>query len=225
MKTKVILLIPIVLYAHVGFSQGTFQNLNFEAASVAGYTTGSLMPVTQAFPNWQVLYGAVQTSQVYYDGLNLGGPVVSIVDSQNGNGYGPIQGNYSALLFNATPTGSETLSQTGALPYGTTGLQLYANEQSGSFTVTLDGQTISMTPLQAFSGYTEYSGNLSAFSSLWGQETTLSISESAAPGGDSLLLDNIAFTTNTVPEPNPLALTALGGILFGLYRRFASKQR
>ncbi|MGP8236267.1 MAG: PEP-CTERM sorting domain-containing protein [Limisphaerales bacterium] len=54
----------------------------------------------------------------------------------------------------------------------------------------------------------------------------MSFTEPPPPiGGPSgLLLDDISFSPNAVPEPNTLALTALGGLLFVLYRRLAPKR-
>jgi hypothetical protein len=43
-------------------------------------------------------------------------------------------------------------------------------------------------------------------------------------GASWLGLDDIAFSTQAVPEPNPLALTGIGALLFALFRRFAPKQ-
>jgi len=37
-------------------------------------------------------------------------------------------------------------------------------------------------------------------------------------------LDDINFSTQTVPEPSPLALTGVGTLAFALYRRFAPKR-
>ena len=42
---------------------------------------------------------------------------------------------------------------------------------------------------------------------------------------NSLLLDDISFSpTSVIPEPEPLALMSIGGLLFALYRRFAPKR-
>jgi hypothetical protein len=38
-------------------------------------------------------------------------------------------------------------------------------------------------------------------------------------------LDDISFSTTAIPEPSPLALTGVGGLLFALYRRFAPKRQ
>lgn len=223
MKTKIILLITLLTTAQVTFSQG-FLNSDFESANVSGYTPGSLMPTAQAFPDWVALFGSTQTTSVYYDYIGAGDSGISIVDNQEGfgNGFEPIQGNYSALLYSSPTTQggtSTTLSQTFVVPYGTTGIQLSANEQFGSFAVTFGGQTINMTPSQSYSGYTVYAGDLSALYGLWGQDATLSITESSGVGQQgSLLLDDISLTTTSVPEPSTFGLLVFGGLFFAWYR-------
>ena len=214
MKTKIILLIAILTIVNAARSRGQgFVDLNFEQANVAGYAAGLSIPATLAFPGWQVYYGSTQEAQVYYDGLFNPGPSVSIEDTNMIFGDALIQGNYSALLYGGQAS-SSTLSQTAIVPYGTAGIQLEANEQSGSFVVTINGQTISMTPLQTYSNYTVYVGDISAWA---GQDATLSITESPAGSTlrDSLLLDDITFTGYPIPEPSTLALIAMGAAAFG----------
>jgi hypothetical protein len=40
-----------------------------------------------------------------------------------------------------------------------------------------------------------------------------------------VVLDDIAFSTQAIPEPSPLALTGVGALVFALYRRFAPKRK
>jgi hypothetical protein len=204
-------------------AQGTFQNLNFEAANLSGYQPG-FVPTTSAFPDWQALIGASPASAVLYDDVSIGAPEIAIMDDKTG--YVPIQGSYTAYLMSAvvgTVSTSVTLSQTGLVPTGTESIQLDANQAPySSFVVTLGGDTINMVPLETFANYTLYGGNVSAWA---GQDASLSITElppASQEYSPSLLeLDNIVFSTQSVPEPSPLALTGVGALLFALYRRFA----
>ncbi len=44
----------VVFPAQALFAQGTFQNLDFESANVAGYSRGDLnVPISRALPDWE----------------------------------------------------------------------------------------------------------------------------------------------------------------------------
>jgi hypothetical protein len=226
MKIKLCTTLALVAMNSIVGAQGTFQDLNFEGAVITG--SGGNYSAASAFPGWQVYIGTTATTVVGYDGVSIGAPAVAIIDDKTG--YVPIQGNYTAYLMAATlgsQSTSVSLSQTGTVPVGTESVQLDANQAPGSsFVVTLNGDTISMIPLQTLSGYTLYGGNISAWS---GQDSTLSITELPPANQEfspSLLqLDDITFSTQAVPEPGPIALTAVAGVLFALYRRFSPKRQ
>jgi hypothetical protein len=220
--------VAIILFAYsfsVG-AQGTFQNLNFEEANVSGYQPDGMIPTTAAFPGWEVFStgagGTTPLSSVWYDGFSLGGALVSIIDDHPP--LSPLDGNYSALLFGGGPEqnlSSVSIGQTGTVPTGTQSIQFDGNVSGASFTVTLGNTTIDMVPLQSFAHYDLWGGNIPA--SMAGQSETLTITE-PPPIGTSppsmLELDDISFSPQAViPEPNPLALAGIGGVLFALYRR------
>jgi hypothetical protein len=230
--------IAIIIIAH-SFSasaQGTFQNLDFESANIPVSTPSrTLVSIAEEFPGWSASYtsGGVTLSatQVTYDGISTGSAAISIVDSSAAT---VIQGNYSAFLFaggNGPGVGgidgdaySPTLSQTGAIPSGTESVLMDVGTHTTVPSVSIDGQSIDMVPLQAFVHYTLFGGNVSSFAGTVG---TLSITEPFEPSGAfaDAEIDNISFSpTAFVPEPNPLALTAIGGLLFGLYRWFSPKR-
>ncbi|MGO8701814.1 MAG: hypothetical protein ACLQVY_29375 [Limisphaerales bacterium] len=222
MKSLVTLLLA---YGSLAFQfcicgQGTFQNLDFEEADVSGDHVNSLVATSSAFPFWQAFYDTTPATEVWYDSISTGAPLISIVDGQAGP---VIQGNYSAYLFSASSTVT-TLSQTGLVPVGAQSIQMEASEYFGSFFVLLGGQAVNMVAIQSFPNYTLYGGNISAWA---GQFATLSITEGLPTGlphqsPSYLELDNITFSPNAVtatPEPSTVALTALEGLLFALYRR------
>jgi hypothetical protein len=233
MKTALIIL--AALFSGSVLAQGTFQNLNFESADVSGYSPSSQnVPTSSALPGWTAYYGTTPTSTAWYDGISLGGAIISVIDNKAPS-FAPLQGNYSAFLFGGPYQGqandSVSIRQSGIVPGGTQSLLFEGYVSGAPFTVTLGGQTIAMIPLQNFPGsgfippYTLYGGNIpSAFE---GQSETLAFTE-LAPSPQQfpsmLELDGISFSPQTVPEPSPLALTGVGGLLFALYRRFAPKR-
>jgi hypothetical protein len=234
MKKNTIIASLVVMMLHSStfdsVAQGSFRNLNFESANVpSGTQAGSFVPVGVAFPGWTAFETSSSTgsnsfSQVYYDLVSTGGQGVSVNDSNVpfAPGYGPISGKFSAYLYSGNQGNvlfSVGISQTGLVPLGTESLQFQVGFATSPFIVTLGGQTINIVPLEAFSGYTEYGGDISAFA---GQTQTLTFTETfpsvgAPPGG--LSLDNIIFSTSPVPEPGTLALLVAGAALLGLRRR------
>lgn len=202
-----------------------FANLDFESASIPnGTQPSSLLPVGTALPGWTVNVGSVSngTVTIPYDGISLGGAVISVLDTNAGLGFVPLQGKYSAALFGGSSTVA-TIDQTGLVPIGSKSLQLAACSVGASFVVTLGGQTINMVPLTQVptagfpASYTIYGGDVSSFAGLTEQ---LSISE-LTPAGTSpseLFLDNIVFSASPVPEPQIWALLLCGAGLFAFHR-------
>jgi hypothetical protein len=212
-------------------AQGTFQNLNFEEASIPVSTpVNSSIPISEALPDWTAYFTSGTTvnaqMQVNYDTISLGGPIISVIDA-SAPAFAPLQGTYSAFLFgggSSTPLYSASISQTGTVPAGTQSLLFDAYVSGAPFVVTLGGQAINMTPLETFAHYTLWGGTIP--SSFAGQTETLSFTEPPAIGVQPSMfeLDNITFSTQSIPEPSPLALTGVGALAFALYRRFAPKR-
>ena len=224
LKFAIIALSTFILI-HSAKAQG-FVNLNFESANIPnGTSPGSYIPISDGLPGWSGYYTSSTSTnvatQVAYEGISLGGNVISIIDTNVGFGFSPIQGTYSAFLFGGGSGTyyAATISQTGLVPAGTATLLMDASFFGANFVVKIGGETISMIPLQNFSNYTIYGADISSFA---GTTTTLSFTEPPAtgvqPGG--LLLDNIQFSSTPVPEPSDLALLVLGGLFLGyMYRR------
>ena len=193
-------------------AQGTFGNLAFESANIPpGTQISTMIPATNAFPKWS------STAPVYYDGLSTGGAIISIIDSNVGAGFQPLQGNYSVFLFGG-PGGPTTLSQTGLVPVGTESLLVdLAGSGIPLLIVSLGGQTIQMVPVATSANYTQYGGDISAFAGLQAQ---LSFTEQPPVGvpPSVLELDNVLFSTSPVPEPGTMALLFTGALLLGVYR-------
>jgi hypothetical protein len=219
MKTtfaKTILVAAILATVQRCYTQG-FVNLNFENANTSGYTPGiSFIPSSIAIPGWSVYLGGSTNpaSGVVYDGLSLGGAIVSLQDSNAvSSGYGPIQGNYSILLQGSTVSTPTTaaIGQTGTIFGGTQSLTFFSSFY-GALQVTFNGQPISYLVTGSTANYNIYAADISAFAGQTGQLLF------TAAINSSVLLDNIQFSTTAVPEPSTFVLATLGGVLLGLRR-------
>jgi PEP-CTERM motif len=198
-------------------AQGTFQNLDFESASIPnGTQVGSMVPTASGLPGWSAAIissnGTFQLSQVDYDFLSLsGGGYVCINDTNTGFGFVPLQGKFSAYLIGGPNIPDSTfytaqISQSGLVPSGTQTLFVDVYTY-GTFVVTLGGHTLYGADISAFAGQTEQ------------------LSFSAPPTGvpNGVELDKIIFSQNSIPEPGTFGLLALGTVLFS--SRFVRRRR
>jgi hypothetical protein len=206
-------------------AQGTFQNLNFERATVpptpgGGY--GGEVDPGLAFPGWtvSVVWAATNTYGFYtlYNNKTLDSPAVDLIGPSfpNGLGLSSLQGSYSVALqysafFNAFPF----LSQTGLVPLGARSISILVPSGTEWWqwpSVNLNGVRIPLTPL----GNGRVGGDVSAFA---GSPADLTFST----GAYFSLFDDIRFSTQVIPEPGILSLASLGALLSGsraLYRRY-----
>lgn len=197
-----------------GFSQG-FMNLDFESANIPpGTPAGTIVSPSAGLPGWYV-----SAQVLYYDDASLGGAFISIDDA--GGPVPPLEGDYSMLLFGG-PDGPSAISQTGLVPANAQSILMdVAVYPSALFTVTLGGQTISMSPVLVLPNYTVYGGNVSAEA---GQVEALTITQFDVPPPQvppsELELDNIIFSPNPIPEPETWSLLLCGAGLLVVIRRF-----
>ena len=222
---SVLLFIGVELTA---YSQGSFQNLNFEDAFVTQYAPGSSVPVGSAFPGWTAYYGSVQTgtnaaSLVGYDLSPLSGPVVSINDSNPPLVYPEtaISGHYSAALFGGRlllpqpADNAAMLSQTALVPEDARSLQFKARFQTTE-AVSLGGQVLELVPLAVFPEYFLLGADITPFA---GQVLELRITIPPPPSGSPFrnfnLFDDFAFSNQIIPEPSVLGLLGLGALVLG----------
>jgi len=203
-------------------AQGTFQNLDFESANLAGYSPVSTqIPMADALPHWSAYIFPLPQNYVWYDGVSAGGAAISVIDSKLPSYYSPflkpIQGNYSVVLFAGMQNGvSSAISQSGLVPSNTLSLQIKMFCSDVAPVITLGGQTVNKVPLQTFSNYSLYGGDVA---SLAGQVATLSITEPPPPSGQvpttDVVLDDIVFSPEMIPEPTFFALFVLATMLSG----------
>ncbi len=75
-----------------------------------------------------------------------------------------------------------------------------------NFTVSFAGRTISLSPIGSGPNFTVFGGDISSFA---GQVGELELS-TLSPLGAGVLLDDIQFSPEAVPEPRGLSLVMIG---------------
>jgi hypothetical protein len=175
------------------------MNLNFESAY--SLTNDSYIPASSAIPSWIAYDGTVPISSIYYASNNFTG-VFTVVELEGGSLA--LSGDFSVGLYDGG-----SVSQTGVVPAGTESLQFEASSVI-NLKVTLGGQILSYSALSQGPNYTVYGANIPA--AMDGQSEDLTFSAESVTPGD--LLDNIAFSSMSIPEPPEYALVCLGAILF-----------
>ncbi len=189
-----------------------------------------------ALPGWNGFSGTNQLNGALSDTIALDATVIGIFDrntTPSYNGSAVIQGNYTAFLeaalsYRLPPAGpaNATLSQTGLVPIGTKSLSFLA-EAYGPFQVSLGGVALNLisspVPGQA---YNLFQADISAFA---GQTNELDFTVFAQnPYNNSpnvLLLDDIQFSPQAIPEPTALGLIMMAATGLGLWRLVSRKTR
>jgi hypothetical protein len=217
-------------------AQGTFQNLDFEGATPGPPITGPIggadyQPVGLALPGWSASIDGTPVTEVLQNDYTLGAASIDIFGpGWNSVNPGVIGGDYTVLLqtFFASE-GDVSLWQNGTIPASAQSLQFSAWNLSGNgaFTVSFAGHNLSPVVLssgQTASGqfYDVYGVNIAQYAGQAGQLEFTAL-DNNPPG--QIELDDIAFSTQVVPEPSPLALTGVGALAFALYRRFSPKRQ
>jgi hypothetical protein len=189
-----------------------YIDLNFENAVIVQDTSSLYYPnavyASNAMPGWTITGSFLGPNDISYNALSLGAPCVSILET---NGVSKvIDGAFSVNLYGGTPTSSGvSISQTGVVPPSAISLLFKAQPGIGTLLVSLGGQNLSFETLAVASDYTLYSASIPA--GFAGQSEQLAFS--ALEGNNNYwTLDDIQFSTSSVPEPSALGLSALGGL-------------
>ncbi len=230
-RIKLIALSVGVALAALSAHAQTFQDLDFESATLSpvppNYGPTVYVPVSSALPGWTAYLGADLQTQVIQNSYGFGQAEVDIFGpNYPAAGYPPsvynpgtIDGNYSVLLQsggepqNSDVTVSASIAQYGTVPVDSQSLQFKAwTYGPAQFSVSFDGSSLPPVVLGSGANYTLYGVDISSYD---GQTGTLQFT---APFYSWLGLDDITFS---VPEPSIVALTAIGGLLFGARKWFA----
>ncbi|HVM62989.1 MAG TPA: PEP-CTERM sorting domain-containing protein [Verrucomicrobiae bacterium] len=211
---------------------GAFQDLDFEQAqlvpSTEGYGWGVVL--TNAFPSWQATVNGSPTDFAIHNVVILDYNTVGIYDA-NAPGYmghSPTFGRYSAYLESEYPLADAELAQTGLIPstaksiwFATTPFSLEPNPQAQPSDLLLkfevNGQTIPYVAMDEEAGYTMWAADISAFKGTT-SEIRFALQDAV---GVAVGLDDIAFSSQVVPEPGTLALVAVSVSLLGFALRRA----
>jgi len=126
------------------------------------------------------------------------------------------------LLEGSFPTSTPSISQTGVIPTDTQSLLFEAQPGVAALEVLIGTQPIPFTAVGTGPNYTLYGANIAEWA---GQTEQLSFSAQVSDSGlNEWLIDDISFSTTAVaPEPGVVALTAIGGLLFGPRKWFARR--
>jgi hypothetical protein len=193
----------LFLAASSALAQGTFVNLNFEAANVTDLPypgSGDVVAISNGVPGWSIA-PQLGPGLMGHNSLPLGGAAVEI--------FGPdwpstqiLEGFYTVGLFHsiAGPPVNASIFQTGQIPMGTRSLQFYGN---GAYALSFAGHEVPLVAIGTGFNYTIFGGDVSTFAGETGELLFT---------GDGLL-DNIVFSPTAVPEPGVLAFFALGTVL------------
>ncbi|MGP8202125.1 MAG: hypothetical protein ACLQU4_21805 [Limisphaerales bacterium] len=228
MKTLIIIALVTSLTGKSVLAQSSFRNLDFERAdpiSADNPDYPSFVTVASALPNWTVSAAGIQQTEISFNDPSTGGAAVVLIGPGNNFGMAPIDGNYSVLLQGTYPPGYAAISQTALIPAGTQSLTFEAeqvlNIPSGSLELEVGTQVVSFVALATGLNYTLYGANISAWADETEQLTFTALQDSTSQ--NNWELDDISFSTNVVasPEPNMVALTAIGGLLFAARRWLA----
>ncbi len=198
--------------------QGTFQNLDFEAAQfvpVSGNTNGPFQ-LAAALPGWTGYIGGEVQTQIDANNPPVGQgsafltilrPPATVLQGRYAVGFGD---GADQLPGSVIPV---SLAQTGRVPMDARSLQ-FLDSSFPPPTVSLGGQALSVVPLGSGSLFTGlYGVDVSRFA---GQTVELRFAFGAAD------LDDIRFSPEVIPEPGSLGLLG-AGLLFLGWQRFRKR--
>lgn len=200
-----------------GHAQGTFQNLNFESASIVPVSNSAHYPyevyTSSAVPGWTVYREQSQQNTMIHNTQSLSGSSISIYDTASRE-HQPIAGNYSVYLLGSASSMapiSVSIAQSGNIASDVQSLRFRA--WGSNFDVRLNGQSLALVPLSSSDNHTVYGADISSFAGTFGELRF------TAQHAGSVLLDSINFSPVAVPEPNILTVATAGIGLLLLVRR------
>ena len=197
----------LIVGGQYGQCQGTFANLDFENALLPLIPdAGSLIPITDALPEWTAYINGNPIGQVMYNGIYLSYPTVALIDSRARYFPPPIQGNYSVYLKSTSDIGfiSAAVGQTAQIPSGALSLSFLIGDNAG-FGVSFGSQVIPLVQFGTSGNNIIMAGDISMFAGQTGELRFVGTG----------LFDDIQFSNQPIPEPSTYCLFGLGAVLLG----------
>jgi hypothetical protein len=194
---------------------GTFQDLDFSSGAVVYYpgNPGLGIEAGPALPGWTASIGGVDQSTILYDVYTGSCACVTLIGPTTP--FGP--GTYELYLVGLF-TQTAAIQQTGIVPLGANTIQFqsqyyplnvvnpFVNVSDG---LTINGQPVSLTAIGMQNNVWTYAGNISQFA---GRTATIEFYASDPIGFGSWNLNDIIFSSQSIPEPGTVALAGLGGL-------------
>jgi hypothetical protein len=228
LKSSWQLCLSVVLVSGAACGQGTFQNLNFEAARlprIPNGQSGGYVSFSNALPGWTGYLGTGLAAEALHNDFTLGNASIGILGPywNLGPGFNIIEGWYSAVLQagSAIFVGNNVpaaIVQTGLIPADARSIEFKLSVLIGGpatrFRVEMGGQPVTIVPLAATANYTLYGGDIAAFA---GQTAEVRFSAIPTPSysHSSIVLDSITFSPSIIPEPSSEAVFGTGLLLVG----------
>ncbi len=214
--TPLLLVIAAVLTQPL-CGQGTFQNLDFESATIPQTQPAGPVDIASALPGWNAYVATNRQTGVFYNEISVGSARISLLGTNAGFGFGSIEGGFSLLLQAGVANGpggvlvqaDVSISQSGVVPATAESIRFKAQPGLGTLAVSLAGLDLPFFPLTTGTNYTLYGADVSA---LAGQTAELRF-VAVAPLPNNWNLDSIVFSNQPIPEPSALGLSALGAML------------
>jgi hypothetical protein len=218
---KLRLTLAVICVVGTAPTKGAFINLDFEAGTLVVTDQSFIVQAAPALPGWSALFNGTPRTTIAYNTHAISLWDVSIHDAASI--YGKISGTFSVALQGGVsgpgPGGSTmgygAIAQNGTVPSDARSVLFSANI-GGPLEVSVMGEVLPFVGLASQPNYTTYGVDVTRFA---GQSGELRFSAPFGGFGRLVMIDDIRFSTQVVPEPTTSALACAGlGILLSLKR-------
>lgn len=198
-----------------------FINLNFESTVITPvvFPGGTRYVATVPDWTWTPVENGVNgdPNTVAFNDIALDDAAVTL-QGITSPFYPAIQGNYSILLQGGSTYSEDgngaSIGQTARIPNAARSITYWG----GALQVTFNGQALSFTAVNSGPNYTVWSADISAYAGQTGQLLF------TVPWQDTAELDNIQFSTASVPEPCVLKLLSVCGLCVWWFMKLPKKE-
>ena len=213
-RFRVIVLVAISFALLSKVSGQGFVNLDFENTTITPVYFPGGTQYTATVPGWTWTPGGNflngDPNSVDFNDFALSSAAVNLEGTNMGAPYSAIQGNYSIYMQGGYYNGASgsTIGQTAQIPPNAKSITYWG----GNFQVSFDGQLLSFIDINNAQTYAVWEADISSYAGQTGELLFTCADYNAG------MLDNIQFSSSSVPEPSEFTLTALGALLLGFRR-------